>query len=182
MTVRTATAPEELASSVDVVFARILRDHGASLRRVAASYARSDSETADLAQEIAIAVWRALPGFRGDASLRTFVFRIAHNRGVSFAHARAAAKVHDPIGDDDAIVDPSPSGVEVLLGRERRTALLEAIRALPLGARSVMTLALEGLTHEEIANVLGTTPNSVAVRLNHARARVREHVRKHHGT
>ena len=61
---------------------RLLAAHGAGLHRVARAYAKNPAEAADLAQEIAVAVWRALPGFRGQCSERTFVFRIAHNRGI----------------------------------------------------------------------------------------------------
>ena len=62
-------------------FDALLEAHGPSLARLAASYARRASEHDDLFQEIAFAIWRALPGFRGECSERTFVFRIAHNRG-----------------------------------------------------------------------------------------------------
>jgi RNA polymerase sigma-70 factor (ECF subfamily) len=62
---------------------------------------------------------------------------------------------------------------EVLDTSRRRDALVRAISELPIGARSVLTLALEGLTHEEIADVLGTTSNSIGVRLSKARADLR---------
>jgi RNA polymerase sigma factor (sigma-70 family) len=60
-------------------FNALLATHGPSLARLAGSYARDPTEREDLFQEIAIAVWRALPRFRGECSERTFLFRIAHN-------------------------------------------------------------------------------------------------------
>ena len=59
---------------------RLLHEHDRALRRLAASYERDPSRQQDLVQEIWLAVWQALPRFRGECSERTFVFRIAHNR------------------------------------------------------------------------------------------------------
>src|SRR5688572_29980659 len=64
-------------------FGRLLKANHAPLTRLAASYAANRSDRDDLLQEIAIALWRALPGFRGDCSERTFLFRIAHNRCIT---------------------------------------------------------------------------------------------------
>ncbi len=152
-------------------FAALLGRHGPGLRRVARAYARSQAEADELEQEIALAVWRALPGFRGDSSERTFVYRIAHNRGITHAES---ARARGPVESlTDEIVDARPSADEALDASRRRDALFRAIVELPVGARSVLTLTLEGLTHEEIADVLGTTANSVAVRLSRARAELR---------
>jgi DNA-directed RNA polymerase specialized sigma24 family protein len=64
-------------------FDRIMREHGTGLNRAARSYARTDADAQDLAQELGLAIWGALPRFRGECSERTFVYRIAHNRGVN---------------------------------------------------------------------------------------------------
>lgn len=165
----------DLAAPLRATFDRLLAEEGAALGRVARVYARDPGEAADLAQEIAVAVWLALPQFRGESSERTFVFRIAHNRGISFAARRRARERTTPLGagDEDA-TDPRPTPEEALDVRRRRDALLRALAELPLGARAVIALDLEGLTHQEIADVLGSTPNSVAVRLHRARAVLRE--------
>jgi RNA polymerase sigma factor (sigma-70 family) len=152
-------------------FAILLAEHGPGLRRVARAYTRGLAEAADLEQDIALAVWRALPSFRGDASERTFVYRIAHNRGISHAEARRGEATSAPLSEE--MVDARPMADEVLDTSRRRDALVRAISELPIGARSVLTLALEGLTHEEIADVLGTTSNSIGVRLSKARADLR---------
>jgi RNA polymerase sigma-70 factor (ECF subfamily) len=164
-------------------FERILVEHGPGLGRVARVYAHGRAERADLAQEIAVALWRALPDFRGESSERTFVYRIAHNRGVSHAEARRARErvtaTVDPRDVNAAhAADPKPAADEALDAARRRDALFEAIAALPLGARAVLTLALEGMTHEEIADVLGSSANSVAVRLSRARAELRSKMEK----
>jgi RNA polymerase sigma-70 factor (ECF subfamily) len=57
---------------------------------------------------------------------------------------------------------------------ELRTRLMDAVRAIPLGQRQVVALLLEGLTHAEIADVLGITESNVAVRAVRARKELRE--------
>jgi len=155
-------------------FTRLLEAHGPGLRRVARAYSRGPAEAADLAQDIALALWRSLPGFRGDCSERTFVFRIAHNRGISHAEERRQRDATTPLVDEAPVAaDAKPGADEALDQSRRREALWAAIGRLPVGARGVLTLALEGLSHEEIAGILGTSANSVAVRLSGARAELR---------
>jgi RNA polymerase sigma-70 factor (ECF subfamily) len=68
--------------------AHILAEYGHSLSRVVAAYAGSAADREDLAQEVALALVRALPRYRGESSLRTYVLRIAHNCGVRFSSRR----------------------------------------------------------------------------------------------
>jgi RNA polymerase sigma-70 factor (ECF subfamily) len=152
---------------------RLLAELGPGLARVARVYARGGAEADDLAQDIAVALWRALPDFRGDCSERTFAYRIAHNRGISHAEARRAREATTQLVEPPSVADPRPGADEAIDAARRREALWTALAALPIGPRAVLSLALEGLTHEEIASVLGSTANSVAVRLSRARAELR---------
>jgi len=152
---------------------RLLAEHARPLERIAASYARSVAEREDLLQDFAMALWKALPTFRGDCSERTFLLRIAHNRAVTFLSKRAP--IGDAIEDHQESAEAS-SGKHPAIAYERKergSQLLAAARALPLGHRQVVTLLLEGLSHREIASVLGVTENNVAVRANRARAALR---------
>jgi len=155
----------------DAQFERIARDYGAALLRVAAAYAPEPADRDDLLQEILLAVWQALPSFRGESSEKTFIFRIAHNRGMTFATRRR--KQH-PSGDaPETLSDPRPGPEAELLQSERRERLLSAVRRLPERLRQAATLYLEGLSNREIAEVQGTTENNVAVRLTRSRAMLR---------
>ncbi len=155
-------APSEAA------FAELMARHGPGLARVARAYSRTDTD--DLLQEITLAIWQALPGFRRECSERTFVFRVAHNRAWTFSERRRARPTTELDESIPGTGDPETSLAEA----RRRDALWEGIRALAPPARMVLTLALEGLTHEEIGEVLGVSAGSVAVRLSRARAQLRE--------
>jgi RNA polymerase sigma-70 factor (ECF subfamily) len=152
---------------------RLLAQHARPLERVAASYGRTLAEREDLLQDFAMALWTALPTFRGDASERTFVLRIAHNRAVTFLSRRAPSQgsVEDYTENAEASSGANPA--VAYERKERGNQLLIAARALPLGHRQVLTLLLEGLSHREIAGVLGVSENNVAVRANRARAALR---------
>jgi RNA polymerase sigma-70 factor (ECF subfamily) len=148
---------------------RMLREHDRSLRRLAASYERDPARQEDLVQDIWLAVWRALPQFRDECSERTFVFRIAHNRGVSHVDHWQRRRT-DLLDEEAPIAAPGPDPEHALSQQQRHERLRNAVQALPLAMRQVVVLTLEGLSHAEAAEILGITENNVAVRLTRARA------------
>ncbi len=151
-------------------FERILAREGPALRRLALVYGRTAPDADDLFQEICLALWRALPSFRGDCSERTFAFRIGHNRGLTFRGRRKPDPA--PLGDD--IRDRAPGPETLATAAAERDRLLGAVQRLGEGHRQVVLLSLEGLAHAEIAEVLGITENNVAVRLSRARRELRD--------
>lgn len=157
-----------------VTFEECLEEYGPALWRVVASYAAPGPERDDLAQDVLVAVWQALGRFRGDGSLKSFVLRIAHNRGLSHAWHRAKSRPLEAID----VPDPRRSLEEHAVANERAERLLRHLRALPLGQREVLALALEGVPHAEIAAIVGITPENVAVRLGRARDALRRSMMK----
>jgi RNA polymerase sigma factor (sigma-70 family) len=158
-----------MAGAREARYLRLLNDHEPSIRRLAFSYEREPSRRQDLVQDIWLALWQALPMFRGDSSERTFVFRIAHNRGISHIQhwRRRRTATLDEAGP---IPHARPDPEHVASEHERRDRLRAAVHRLPLGLRQVIVLTLEGLSHREIGDILGITENNVAVRLTRARA------------
>jgi RNA polymerase sigma factor (sigma-70 family) len=159
-----------------VTFDDLLREHGPALWRVIAGYTRPGAERDDLTQDVLVAVWLALPHFRRESSARSFVLRIAHNRGLSHAWRRARQPAVDPEPLD--VADPRPGADDHLATSERAEQFLRHLRTLPLGQREVLALALEGLPHAEIAEIVGITPENVAVRLGRAREALRRSIEK----
>ncbi len=159
-------------------FERILAAHGRALSRLAASYTNTLSDRDDLLQETAVAIWQALPRFRGECSERTFAFRIAHNRAVTFL-ARTRSFMSAYIDEEQIEVHDSALSPESDLARRQSAERLrEAVHRLPLAYRQVITLTLEGLGYKEIAEVLGISESNVGVRLNRARQTLRDLLEK----
>jgi RNA polymerase sigma-70 factor (ECF subfamily) len=154
-------------------FEQAVAEHTALVARIAAAYERDAHRIDDLVQEAFLAFWRALPSFRGDASMATFLARIAHN--VCVSHVRRA--VREPKDEADALAaleSDSRSGPESLADlHERRERLMRAIRAMPLPLRQVVTLHLEGFSGREIAQTLEISESNAAVRLTRARSQLR---------
>jgi RNA polymerase sigma-70 factor (ECF subfamily) len=148
-------------------FDQIARDHGAMIRRIAASYEADAHLAEELVQEIHFALWRSLPAFRGDASLRTFVARIATNRAIT--HVARRLKSPPSLELNEQIPAPGGDPESYAIAASQQTRLMAAMRGLPLVYRQAVTLTLEGLTPKEIADFLDLTPNAVAVRLSRAK-------------
>jgi RNA polymerase sigma factor (sigma-70 family) len=166
---------ENLRDTVEDRFNRIMSEYGPALARLAFGYERVAGAREELTQEIALAVWQALPHFRGDCSERTFVYRIAHNRGLTHVCRRQPA--HQPLDELSPLlepVDPRPHPEQQVAITHQRDRLRSAIQRLPLAYRQVVMLMLEELPHAEIAEVLGITESNVAVRLNRARKALKE--------
>jgi RNA polymerase sigma-70 factor, ECF subfamily len=159
----------------EVRFDRILREYGPALSRLAFGYERVSGARDELTQDIALALWQALPHFRGECSERTFVYRIAHNRGLTHVcKRRPAYESLDELTPLQEPVDPRPHPEQQAVISHERGRLRTAIQGLPLGYRQVVMLMLEDLSHAEIAEVLGITESNVAVRLNRARKALKE--------
>lgn len=148
-------------------FENLLHEHAGLLARIAASYEADPSLRDDLLQDIALALWRALPAWRGEASLKTFVARVAHNRAAthSAGHRRWSTNGEVP----EQWRDQAPGPEDRAGADQRRLRLQAAVRALPIGLRQAVTLALEDFDHAEIAEALGISVSNVGVRLHRAR-------------
>jgi RNA polymerase sigma factor (sigma-70 family) len=152
-------------------FDRLIAANGPALTRLAASYTNTLSDRDDLVQEIAMALWRALPRFRGECSERTFLFRIAHNRAI--AHL-ARSRSQPVAGEELEVQDPAPDPEAGLAREQGVERLRRAIHQLPLVYKQAISLSLEGLGYGEIAEVLGISESNVGARLTRARQILRE--------
>ena len=172
--------PADPQSELEARLQRLLSANQAALRRMVASYVRSLEDQKDLQQEIALAVWRSLPGFRGDCSEKTFLLRIAHNRCLTFLQSQKSSVSLEADRMDPQ--DRQPDAEDRALREEEKDGLLQAVRALPLIYREIVLLALEGLDYREISEVVGISESNVGARLSRARQQLRQvlEVRREH--
>ena len=140
---------------------QLIRDNESRLRRIARQYAGPD-DWQDLLQEIALALWRGLPGFEGRSRLSTWVFRVAVNTALQYARRRRPPgeplpQGWEPTGSSD-VDDPA--------------RLLETfLSSLDPVNRAVLLLDLEGLSRDEMAEVLGISTGAIAVRMTRLKQR-----------
>lgn len=162
------------AMSGDVAaFEAIYRQHvgrvrGVILRLVGGHGGRAD----DLTQEAFVRAWQALPGFRFEAALSTWLHRLAVTTALMETR-RSRAKPQDGGGDDGlwlvGVPDSAGDGTALAMDLERTVA------SLPPRARAVLVLYdIEGWTHEEIASELGMAIGSSKAQLHRARGLLRQ--------
>ena len=161
----------------ETLFEQVLREFGPALARLASTYEREPARAEDLYQDICLALWKALPSRRGESSLRTFVYRIAHNRGLTHGW-RESKRSAEPLPETLEARDPNPSAEEQVDHRQRRQLLQAAVRRLPLGLRQVVSLRLEGFSAVEIGEVLELSSGNVRVRLHRAQKQLAESLPK----
>ena len=126
-------------------------------------------QAADVAQEVWIQIFRALPQYRGDSQFGTWAHRIAVNRTLNaLRKTRRLEQVETEIEDDSVAVEIDPDRSLVMATIESAAARLSP------GARAVFLLHdVEGYTHEEIAERLGITSGGSKSQLFKARAKLR---------
>jgi RNA polymerase sigma-70 factor (ECF subfamily) len=144
-------------------------------RRVFALIARivGAQDAEELTQDVFLRAFRGLEKFRGDAQLSTWMYRLAVNAALSHA-TRAQARAKRNVSDEALEKMPAPDGIEQ--GDPRlRARLQEALVALPAGYRAVLVLHdVEGLQHDEIAQILGCRVGTSKSQLHKARAKMRD--------
>lgn len=138
-------------------------------------------EAEEIVQETFLRAWRGLESFRGDASLKTWLYTIALNRArarqgtlarmrMVFTSPRVNAEDDQPWPGDEA-PDPSASPEEQAVALEQRANLRKAIRNLPEEFRTAVVLRdLEGLSYDDIARVLNVPIGTVRSRIARGRA------------
>ena len=154
------------AMARDDLYDRASADFGAALERLARSYEADPDKRLDLLQEIHFAIWRSLQKFAGECSLRTWIYRVAHNVAASHVirHRRAQALV----SLDEIESAPGDAGeMEVELDRQRALERLYAlIRQLRPLERQVILLYLEGLDGASIGEITGVSAGNVATKIH----------------
>jgi RNA polymerase sigma-70 factor (ECF subfamily) len=155
-------------------FAVLLREHQDEVYTLARRLVGDPHMASDVSQEALIRAWRALPRFRGDARLSTWLYRITVN--TAWTHKERARKHQGTSIDEHLdIAAPVDAGHPEVAGEilELRGRLRLALDRLPDPQREVVVLKdIYGWSHAEIAESMGISVTAAKVRLHRARARL----------
>lgn len=155
-----------MASREDL-YEEAVRTHGPALDRLSRAYEADPEGRRDLLQEIHLGLWRSLESFDAHCSLRTWIYRVAHNIACSHVDADRRAKARQLVSIDE--VDLADNRVDIASVANRRIALerlLALIRELKPLDRQLILLFLEGVDADEIAEVTGLSPGNVATKIH----------------
>jgi RNA polymerase sigma-70 factor, ECF subfamily len=157
------------ASEQDRQYLEVVAEFGPALERLARGYEADADLRWDLKQEIHTALWKSFPKFNGRCSLRTWVYRVAHNAAASHVlkhsskHAFVGLEQLEAASSDD---DPERAAVE----HDARQRLLRLVQALKPADRQLMLLYLEDLDIASIGDVTGLSPGAIAVKVHRIKA------------
>ena len=165
------------------VFNEIVKTYSERLYWHVRRFVLSHEDTDDLLQDIFLKIWTALPSFRGEAQLYTWVYRIATNETLNFLRrqkVRAALQFRrlDDVMEERIDADPyfNGSAAERALSKatEAECETAKAIARLPEKQRSVFIMRYyEDMSYEEIAAVTGTSVGALKASFHIAQEKVR---------
>lgn len=149
------------------------------VERLLSRSVRNPADVADLCQETFLAAFRALPAFRGDSAFYTWLYRIAINAAKRHNSQSARLRLVEPLEDADGTfrADAAPSDdatpEALLAGRQLVQELDDAVAALAEDQRRALLLReVDGLSYDEIGDLMGCPPGTVRSRLFRAREAV----------
>ena len=155
-------------------FEELYRTHAGKLYGLVLRMVGNPADAEDLLQEIFLGAHRKLEGFRGEAALGTWLYRLATNQCLDYLRSRAAraGQVTDALDDEPAMIDGGRSSIA-----EQTVAKMDLERAvaqLPEGCRAAFVLHdVEGLEHREVADVLGIAEGTSKSQVHKARLKLR---------
>jgi RNA polymerase sigma-70 factor (ECF subfamily) len=154
-------------ASQDWLYEQAAQEYGAALERLARAYEADPEIRRDLLQEIHVALWRSFGGFDGRCSLRTWIYRVAHNVGASHvAHERRSNnEVLADLEELESLPDTSKSRQAPDRSHELNRLLALIQRLKPLD-RHVILSYLEGLDAASIGEITGLSPGNVATKIH----------------
>ena len=162
--------PEVRPSAVShqyALYGEFVSGLGAAVERLACGYEANEARRQDLVQEIHVAIWRSFASFDGRCSLRTWVYRVAHNVAVSHVLRDRKGGVKSLAGLEEIENLADPVGIEhVVEQRHALDRLLELVRSLTPTDRQVILLYLEGEDAAGIGEVTGLSASNVATKIH----------------
>jgi len=159
-------------------FEQLMDQYYGSLQRLAASYEAIPSLREELLQDILESIWKSLKNFRGEASIKTYLFQIAHFRGAR--HVQQQMRRVDTHNSDaiESIDHNTPQ--QEAEQQQDIDLLMLAMQQLPIVQRQLISLFLDGFSYQEMADITGLKSNHVGVSLTRAKSALKSHMEQYH--
>ena len=166
------------AQEQETIFRRWLNEHLGLMLKVVRGCATAPQDQDDLFQDVLLQLWSSIPAFRGEAKETTWIYRVAFNTALAWRRLeRRRRERHETFLKLDVSPRAQPSHVELPPEQEIVERLYTAIRQLPKVDVSLALMHLDGLSYQEMAEVLGISENYVGVKLNRIRKQLAEQLK-----
>lgn len=158
-------------------FISLLNQHQKIVFKVCNLYMDKHSDREDLFQEITLQAWKAFGNFRGDAKFSTWLYRVALNTAITyFRKEKRKPTIYSTDTFSDQLYDYNDSIEEQL------KMMYGAISQLSKIDKALVMLYLEDYSYIEIGDMMGITPNNVAVKMNRIKIKLKEETQKQMAT
>jgi RNA polymerase sigma factor (sigma-70 family) len=155
-------------------FEQLLQQHQKIVYKVVNTYCWHTDDRADLAQEIAIQLWRAFPAYDGQRKFSTWMYRIALNVAISSVRQKKNSLYYDvPLDESHHNIGTDASDSK---DEERIRCLQDFIAQLDTLNRALMLLYLEDHSYREIADIVGISETNVATKISRLKQRIRNDI------
>lgn len=159
-------------------FARLVRTYENKIYSLAFRMCGSADDASDIAQEAFLAAWRGLPSFRGDSGFATWLYRLTSNAAIDYLRRQKKQRGDMSLDDEELgldAVDTGPGPQDAAERTEVRSVVATGLQELSEGHRQVLVLReIQGLSYEEIADVLEVDLGTVKSRISRARSALRK--------
>jgi RNA polymerase sigma-70 factor (ECF subfamily) len=154
-------------ATADALFESVAQEYAAPLARLARAHEADPALQQDLLQEIYIALWRSFPGFQNRCSLRTWVYRVAHNVAATHVVRAKRRRTSQLVNLDDVEIADQGADHGAAIDETRALARVsQLIQKLKPIDRQVIILHLEGLSRDDIAEIAGLSFSNVAIKIH----------------
>jgi RNA polymerase sigma-70 factor (ECF subfamily) len=160
-----ATIPAA-GSRQDELYQEAAQTYGAPLERLARAYEADPDLRRDLLQDIHVALWRSFEGFDGRCSVRTWIYRVAHNVGATHVLQRSRARTQALVGLEELENLPDANSGQATDRNHALDRLLNLIQRLKPLDRDVILSYLEGLDAASIGEITGLSAGNVATKIH----------------
>jgi len=166
------------AEEQETIFRRWLNDHLGLMLKLVRAGAATPEDQDDLFQEVLVNVWSSIRAFRGEARETTWIYRVAFNTTMAWRRGEwRRRRGHEKFLKFDVSPQLQPSHLDSLPERELVERLYAAIRQLPKVDASLALMHLDGLSYQEMAEVLGISENYIGVKLNRIRKQLADQLK-----
>jgi RNA polymerase sigma-70 factor (ECF subfamily) len=155
-----------MIADLETTFKEWLNEHLGLIFRVVRAYGNTASDRDDLFQEICLQMWLSIPRFEGKAKVSTWIYKVALNTALVWNRGEKNRRKHR---DRFITFAPQQQTGDSQQPQEIIERLYEAIRKLPKVDTSIVLMHLDGLSYDEMAEILGISENNVGVKLNRAK-------------
>lgn len=160
------SAIETIPASKEVLYDEAAKTYGPALERLARAYEADPDLRRDLLQDIHVALWRSFEGFDGRCSVRTWIYRVAHNIAASHVTRQVRTRSQALVGLEELENLPDTSIAARADRNHALNRLLELIQRLKPLDRHVILSYLEGLDAASIAEITGLSAGNVATKIH----------------